>query len=349
MGNWTEHTIVVTRQAEDLMERLDEVLQEADESDSQIENGTATIRLSYDSYDEEKESSLVTALRESAQEGMEATWFRFSDDAVFTALDVFEEGNRYTTVLSVDRLIRDMDLALLYAKVENGEESPETLGEAFAGMVTDPDAPEEVEEAFAIAELLKKHSVRPSEDQEENWIQVFDALLASSETLDKDELDDWKVETLEWIEIVRDSLANGRTRKTYGLDFLSQSEPVERLLNTCLSVIPSLSEKEKLLLVDAMREFNDGCSSCIVWSPMDVDLHDMYGLTEEEKREAISRFVRGQECSDFDWTDIDMHASDVVSERNPKVDEIHEFVVKALSRVEEKKAKKTKKSKKSGR
>ena len=105
--------------------------------------------------------------------------------------------------------------------------------------------------------------------------------------------------------------------KTFDFDFLPQSASINTLLNACIAVLPSLSEQEQNHLVAAMREF-EGCGTSVLWSPSDVDTEDAYGLSEAEKREAISRFIRGQECTDEDWAAIDSHARDVVSDRSPK-------------------------------
>jgi hypothetical protein len=106
-------------------------------------------------------------------------------------------------------------------------------------------------------------------------------------------------------------------QKTFDFDFLPQSASINALLNACIAALPSLPEQEQNHLVAAMREF-ECCGSSVIWSSCDVDSDDAYGLTEVEKREAISRFIRGQECTDEDWAAIDSHARDVVSERSPK-------------------------------
>lgn len=96
--------------------------------------------------------------------------------------------------------------------------------------------------------------------------------------------------------------------------FLPQSSAVNDLLNSCLAVLPCVSEPEKSALVTAMREFETfGCPS--LWSASDVDGENEYELTEGEKRDAIARFIEQYECKESDWMAIDGHARDVLSER----------------------------------
>lgn len=52
-----------------------------------------------------------------------------------------------------------------------------------------------------------------------------------------------------------------------------------------------------------------------LWSSSDVDEDGEYGLTEGEKREAISRYIQGYECNESDRMNIDGHARDVLEER----------------------------------
>lgn len=106
-------------------------------------------------------------------------------------------------------------------------------------------------------------------------------------------------------------------QKTFDFNFLPQSASINTLLNACVAALPSLPEQLQNNLEAAMREF-EGCGTSVLWSPSDVDTEDAYGLSEAEKREAISRFIRGQECTDEDWAAIDSHARDVVSDRIPK-------------------------------
>jgi hypothetical protein len=56
-------------------------------------------------------------------------------------------------------------------------------------------------------------------------------------------------------------------------------------------------------------------SACV--SPSDVEYQDLTGLTEAEKREVMSRFIRSHQYTDADWREIDSHVYDVVSERSP--------------------------------
>ncbi len=344
MGTWTEITIKVIENEKAIVDELDRMYGPRFFSVSKQDDKTI-IRLTFEDYDDvEDELRLWNVLLNASRQGAKALLHTFTaDDGGRTKItDIGFE--HFEGLLDVDRLIRDTDLALLYAKVESGEEAPKTLAEAFADMIIDPQEPEEVEEAYAITELLKKHSYFPSQEHEEGLNLILDAFRTARENEGEDERVDWKVRTGNWLATVLDHAETSRLENEYGFDFLPQPSPVVRLLDTCIKVIPCLPEKEKLLLIKYVREFND-CGSYIVWSPMDVDQDDKYGLTAEEKREAISRFISNQGCSDSDWIDIDKYAREVVSERSPKVDEIHEFVVKALSKVEEKKAKKTKKSK----
>lgn len=109
----------------------------------------------------------------------------------------------------------------------------------------------------------------------------------------------------------------GKKTKSIEFNFLPQAASIKALLKASIAALPHLPAREKRCLVAAMREF-EGCGTSVLWSPSDVDTEDAYGLTEAEKREAISRFIRGQECTDEDWAAIDSHACDVVSDRSPK-------------------------------
>lgn len=97
-------------------------------------------------------------------------------------------------------------------------------------------------------------------------------------------------------------------------DFLPQSASVDGLLKACLSALPYVPEPEKNALAQAMREF-ETFGSPALWSAADVDTAGDYSLTEEEKREAIGRFIQNYECKESDWMAIDGHARDVQSER----------------------------------
>lgn len=106
-------------------------------------------------------------------------------------------------------------------------------------------------------------------------------------------------------------------QKTFDFDFLPQSASINTLLSACIAALPSLPEQVQNNLEVAMREF-EGCGTSVLWSPSDVDTEDAYGLSDAEKREVISRYIRGQECTEEDWAVIDSHARDVVSDRSPK-------------------------------
>lgn len=341
MGTWTEITIEVIENEKAI---IDELVQSYGPRfvDVSKQDDKTIIRLTFEDYDDvEDKLRLWNVLLDASRQGAKALLHTFTaDDGGRTKITDID-FEHFEGLLDVDRLIRDTDLALLYAKVESGEESPESLGEAFAGMVIDPQEPEEVEEAYALAELLMKHSVVPTDERREQWLEILESLSAAGEIeveLDEEfELDDWKVKTLSWLE-------KACREQPEGFDFLPQASSIRTLLDACIKVLPSVPEQDKALLVAAMREFEE-CGTTILWSIMDVDEKDDHGLTDEEKRETITRFIKGQECSDFDWTDIDMYAREVVDERNPKVDEIDEVVAMAFPKVEEKKAKKTKKSK----
>ncbi len=321
MGTWTEITIEVIENEKAI---IDELVQSYGPRfvDVSKQDEKTTIRLTFEDYDDvEDKLRLWNVLLDASRQGAKALLHTFTaDDGGRTKITDID-FEHFEGLLDVDRLIRDTDLALLYAKVESGEESPECLGEAFAGMVIDPQEPEEVEEAYALAELLMKHSVVPTDERREQWLEILESLSAAGEI--EVELDDWKVKTLSWLE-------KACAEQHEGFDFLPQASSIRTLLDACIKVLPSVPEQDKALLVAAMRQFEE-CGTSILWSIMDVDEKDDHGLTDEEKRETITRFIKGQECSDFDWTDIDMYAREVVAERSPK--------------VEEKKAKKTKKSK----
>lgn len=326
MGTWTEITIKVIKNEKAIVDELDRMYGPRFFSVSKQDDKT-TIRLTFEDYDDDDKTRLWNALLYASRNGAKALLHTFTaDEGGWTNIKKIDFED-FETVLDVDRLIRDTDLALLYAKVESGEESPESLGEAFAGMVIDPQEPEEVEEAYAVFELLMKHSVVPTDESREQWLEILESLRAAGEIeveLDEEfELDDWKVKTLSLLE-------KACREQPEGFDFLPQASSISSLLDACIKVLPSVPEQDKALLVAAMREFEE-CGTSILWSPMDIDQDEEFGLTDAEKREAISRFIRKQGCSDYDWMDIDKHTREVVAERSPK--------------VEEKKTKKTKKSK----
>lgn len=327
MGTWTEINIEVIENEKAIIDELDRMYGPRFFSVSK-QDDKATIRLTFEDYDDvDDKLRLWNALLNASRQGAKALLHTFTaDDGGRTKItDISFE--HFEGLLDVDRLIRDTDLALLYAKVERGEESYKTLGKAFADMIIDPQEPEEVDEAYAVAELLMKHSVVPTDDIRGYWLATLDSLRIAGEI--EVEIDDWKVDTLSWLE-------KACREQPEGFDFLPQASSISSLLDACIKVLPSVPEQDKALLVAAMREFEE-CGTSILWSPMDIDQDEEFGLTDAEKREAISRFIRKQGCSDYDWMDIDKHTREVVAERSPK--------------VEEKKTKKTKKSKskKSGR
>lgn len=97
-------------------------------------------------------------------------------------------------------------------------------------------------------------------------------------------------------------------------NFLPQSSAVERLLNACRAMLTYLPASETIILVAAMREF-ENFGAPVLWSAADVDTDEVYGLSEGEKREAMGRFIQGYECKESDWLVIDGHARDVLAER----------------------------------
>ncbi|HHK5646410.1 hypothetical protein [Serratia nevei] len=327
MVTWTEITIKVIENEKAILDELDRMYGPRFINVSKQGEKT-TIRLTFEDYDEvDDELRLWNVLLNASRQGAKALLHTFTADDGGRTKITYIGFEHFEGLLDVDRLIRDTDLALLYAKVESGEESPTTLGEAFAGMVIDPQEPEEVEEAYAVFELLMKHSVVPTDESREQWLEILESLRAAGEIeveLDEEfELDDWKVKTLSWLE-------KACREQPEGFDFLPQASSIRTLLDVCIKVLPSVPEQDKALLVAAMREFEE-CGTSILWSPMDIDQDEEFGLTDAEKREAISRFISKQGCSDYDWMDIDKHTREVVAERSPK--------------VVEKKTKKTKKSK----
>lgn len=203
MGTWTEITIKVIENEKAI---IDELVQSYGPRfvDVSKQDEKTTIRLTFEDYDDvEDKLRLWNVLLNASRQGAKALLHTFTaDDGGRTKItDIGFE--HFEGLLDVDRLIRDTDLALLYAKVESGEEAPKTLAEAFADMIIDPQEPEEVEEAYALAELLMKHSVVPTDDIRGYWMATLESLRAAGEIEDEDfELDDWKVETLSWLEIV---------------------------------------------------------------------------------------------------------------------------------------------------
>lgn len=206
MGTWTEINIEVIENEKAI---IDELVQGYGPRfiDVSKQDDKTTIRLTFEDYDDDDDKiRLWNVLLNASRQGAKALLHTFTaDDGGRTKItDIGFE--HFEGLLDVDRLIRDTDLALLYAKVESGEESPGTLGEAFAGMVIDSQEPEEVEEAYALAELLMKHSVVPTDESRDQWQEILESLRSAGEIeveIDEEfELDDWKVETLSWLEVV---------------------------------------------------------------------------------------------------------------------------------------------------
>jgi len=97
-------------------------------------------------------------------------------------------------------------------------------------------------------------------------------------------------------------------------DFMPQASTVTSLLNACIAALPQMPEPEKTVMVQALREFeNFGVPT--LWSPSDADADESLGLTMEEKREVISRFLQDHRCNDADWCQIEKLGADVLSER----------------------------------
>lgn len=71
--------------------------------------------------------------------------------------------------------------------------------------------------------------------------------------------------------------------------FLPQTKSVELLLQACWHAMPHLPEPEKAVMTQALQRFEVAVATT-VWSLDDVDIDDEYDLTDEEKREVLSRF-----------------------------------------------------------
>jgi len=97
-----------------------------------------------------------------------------------------------------------------------------------------------------------------------------------------------------------------------GFNFLPQCYVVERLLNACVAAIPNLPPRAKNELSQTLREFENFASPTL-WGPADVDQE--YGLTDEEKREVIARFVNRYACAPQDWDMIGALSNEVRTER----------------------------------
>lgn len=98
-------------------------------------------------------------------------------------------------------------------------------------------------------------------------------------------------------------------------NFIAQHPRVEELLQLCEMVLKYVPESEKGPLISAMREFeNFGVPT--LWSAADVDKGNEFGLTEDEKREVICRFIDDYECKESDWSAIGQHACNVQAERD---------------------------------
>lgn len=205
MGIWNEHEIRVIEKEDTILLCLGAKFGASEDISVLRHDGKVAIRLTFDEdHDGEDDfTEIGNALLAASRKGAKALWHRFSaNDGGFTGILEFDGYESCKSILRIDRLIRDTDLALLYARVENGEESPEELGEAFTDMIPDPEEPEEVEEAFAVLEMLMKHRVVPADDDIEYWQEAHEALRTALGLEDEDELEDWKRETLHWLESV---------------------------------------------------------------------------------------------------------------------------------------------------
>lgn len=95
-------------------------------------------------------------------------------------------------------------------------------------------------------------------------------------------------------------------------NFMDQNSRIEDLLQACVAALPHLPEPQKETLIKELRGFEKS-GAPMMWSSDDVD--DARGLTENEKCEAIGRFIQECTCRDSDWEDIERHARDVLEQR----------------------------------
>ena len=97
-------------------------------------------------------------------------------------------------------------------------------------------------------------------------------------------------------------------------NFLSQCYSVDVLLKACVEALPFIPESQNETLVKALRDFEES-GAVTLWSVSDVDDEDEHGLTESEKRDAISRFIDDGKCTETDWMNIEYHRNAVLAER----------------------------------
>jgi len=97
-------------------------------------------------------------------------------------------------------------------------------------------------------------------------------------------------------------------------NFRWQCGPVSCLLSVCVALFPELSAESARTLEEALREFEDfGVPSAL--SIADVDTDDEHGLSEDQKRVVVDRFVkRSSDGSDDDAIMLAMIVEEVVGE-----------------------------------
>ena len=131
MVTWTEITIKVIENEKAILDELDRMYGPRFINVSKQGEKT-TIRLTFEDYDEvDDELRLWNVLLNASRQGAKALLHTFTADDGGRTKITYIGFEHFEGLLDVDRLIRDTDLALLYAKVESGEESPTTLGEAL--------------------------------------------------------------------------------------------------------------------------------------------------------------------------------------------------------------------------
>jgi len=203
MGSCTEHTILVGGNTAPVLEMKGYLEKMADAATFSLNEKTLEVRLSFDNYQDESGEALTEKLLICSDCGADMLWHHFTaDEGGFTALRTVKNGT-VENLLEVDRLIRSTDLALLYSMAKGGSQDRDSLAKSFAALDIDPDEPEEVAEAYAIAERLMHSHLTPSSDSLPGWKARLRELYSVEWDEDFDEGPaDWQCETYEWLEEV---------------------------------------------------------------------------------------------------------------------------------------------------
>lgn len=107
--------------------------------------------------------------------------------------------------------------------------------------------------------------------------------------------------------------------QTPNFAFLPQCDIVDNLLKACVGLLATSPESApRDHLIDALRLF-EVYVAATMWGLDDVDQCKSLGLSADEKREAVGRFVESYMCADADWTALDLHARRVAAERQAGV------------------------------